>query len=184
MGTPQRMNPDDDMANRAGFGQPSSIGMKSTAPQSKKPRTVIVLMVAFKYDLEHCPRESLAIGKSLWGYPLKAAMHSKRQIAYVVQTDLTAAQIMDRARSALSAGCVEQAWAFTPGADIASNLPLDALVDKVAEAWISVRRFNSRLKRRIPPETFVTVTPMENAKGEIMTRILDEHPLQHRAGRV
>jgi len=167
-----------DMADRSAFGQ-TEPRAHAPAPRATRARTVIVVMVAFKWDLERCAREAMAIKRGLYGYPLHAAMHSKRQIAYIVEIDLTAAEVIERLREPLQAGCVERAWAFTPGADVAANEPLDAFTEKVAEAWRNVRRFNaSRAYRRLPSSLFERTTPMDGDRGEVTTLILDEHPLR------
>jgi hypothetical protein len=171
-----RMDPMADMM----VGTTRSRRQISTAPRVKHARTVIVVMVAFKWDLELCSREAKAVARGLFGYPLGAAMHSKRQIAYVVQIDLSAEQVISRLREQLAAGCIENAWAFTPGADVAGILPLDALSEKVAKAWREVRQFNKLFSREIKAALQQRVVPMANGRGETVTTILDDHPLRAR----
>lgn len=177
-----RMNPEADMAGREGIGAESRRSLPRTTPG--RPRTVLLLVVAVRWDLEYCAREVQAIARTLHGFPFRPAMHSKRQVAFVCQTDLSAVQLMARAAPSLSAGCVERAWAFTPGADIASNEQLDRLTDLVEEAWREVRRYNARIpKRKLPTETLHRVDRHEDGRGETITRILDDHPLERRVAR-
>lgn len=169
-----RMDPDADM------GLTSAPRAKAEwAVPPKAPRTVLVVMVCFNYDFTHCGHEAQAVSRALRGYPIRAAMHSKRQIAYVVETHMTAPELMTFLKAPLSAGCIERAWVFTPGADVAANTPMDSFTEKVGQAWQSVRRYNARLRLRyLPASVFERSLPMaENAKGRIITRILDDHPL-------
>lgn len=124
-------------------------------PQKKdvRPkRTVIVVMVAMKVDLENCRREAFAVAKALHGLPFKPAMHSKRQLAYVVQTALTSTQLMDRVRVAAEngEGLVENVWCFTPGVDVVGMLPFDTLTDHIRAAWAEVRKWNNPQNMRPP----------------------------------
>lgn len=116
----------------------------------RKPRTVLVLMVAVRWDIENCAREIQAITKRLKAWPLHAAMHSKRQIAYVVETDLTAKGLMDSLGFTAEVGCIENIWAFTPGRDIASLLTFDPLTERVQGAWANVRKWNDPQNVRPP----------------------------------
>lgn len=168
-----RMDPDADM----GFAVPKAKAEWAIPP--KAPRTVIVIMVAFNYDYSLCHHEAQAISRAMRGYPIRAAMHSKRQIAYILETHMSAGDIVKYLHAPLSAGCIERAWAFTPGADVAANQPLDSFTDKVAAAWTSVRRYNARLRLRyLPASIYERSVPMDdNPKGTVITRILDDHPL-------
>lgn len=169
-----RMDPAADME----LGRRPVPDWRLPSDLTRTPRTVLVLMVAFNWDLERCAGEAKAIARTLRGYPFKAAMHSKRQIAYIVQTHMDARQLLRHAGDTLNAGCVERAWAFTPGADVAANAPLDAFTEKVAEAWASVRNYNARLRvRRLPAHIFEREERLEGERGRVITRILDDHPL-------
>jgi|GEM_PF-6435729 len=119
--------------------------MKPQKKDQRPKRTVIVVMVAMKVDLENCKREAFAIAKALHGLPFKPAMHSKRQLAYVVQTSLTAKALMDRVRGPAEngEGLVENVWTFTPGVDVTGLLPFDSLTDHIRNAWMEVRKYNN-----------------------------------------
>jgi hypothetical protein len=173
----ERMDPEADMA--LGAAKP---GLRQKVVQPSAPRTVIVVMVCFKYGREHCGGDALAILRGMRGWPVNAAMHADRQIAYVVETHLTAQQMLNYLKEPLSAGSIDRAHAFTPGADVACSLPLDPLEEKVRRAWASVRRYNNKHRfRRLPSHIFDRVEPMAyGAKGTISTRILDDHPLATR----
>jgi hypothetical protein len=179
-----RMNPDADMGDRGGFGEPSHAhagagALARSVPRVVRARSVLVVMVAFKWDLELAGREAKAVARGLYGYPFTAAMHSKRQIAYIVQTDLTAQQLLARLSEPLAAGAVECGWVFTPGADAACSLPLEPMAEKITDAWREVRRFNARLpSRRNPQRLFDRVVEIDG--GTVTTKILDQHPLEAR----
>jgi hypothetical protein len=174
------MDPTADMASRVAVG--AAVGASHThalASRATRARTVLVVMAVFTYDVTHCPREAKSIARALYGYPFKAAIYAARMIGYIVQTDLTADEMMERVREPLAAGCIDRGWVFTPGADVASNLPLDPFVEKVADAWREVRRFNaSPPSRRLPETIFAIARPIEGERGEVSTRILDHHPLR------
>lgn len=172
MGT--RMDPEADMLP-AGL-KPN---WKASAEMPNSPRTVLVLMVAFNWDITNCEREAKAIARGLYGFPFRATLHAKRQIGYVVETHLNARQLVQRLDDALEQGCIQNAWAFTPGADVASVAQMDPLTDHIANAWASVRRYNQRLHlKRLPPHLFERTEPIPGEpKGTVITRILDRHPL-------
>lgn len=126
--------------------------MKPQKKDQRPRRTVIVVMVAMKVDLENCRREAYAVGKSLHGWPFKASMHSRRQLAFVVQTSLTAPKLMEGVRTAAEngEGLVENAWCFTPGRDVVGMLPFDTLTDHVRAAWAEVGKWNNPQNVRPP----------------------------------
>lgn len=126
--------------------------MKPQKKDQRPKRTVIVVMVAMKVDLENCRREAFAVGKSLHGWPFKASMHSRRQLAFVVQTSLTSTKLMEGVRAAAEngEGLVENVWCFTPGVDVVGMLPFDTLTDHVRAAWTEVRKWNNPQNMRPP----------------------------------
>ena len=122
----------------------------------RKPRTVLLVMVCVKYNYEDCAKEVLNLSRRLQGLPFRPAMHSKRQIAYVVQTDLVSHELMDRLGDTVHAGCIERVWIFTPGQDVVSDLSPDPLADYIKAAWVNVREWNQakNMRRPKPREIF------------------------------
>jgi len=164
------MDPEREMARE--------VAVPRVHARAARARTVIVVMVALKWDVEHCHREVKAISQALRGLPWRPALHGRRQIGFVIQSDVPAADVLGVVlKEALSAGCVERAWAFTPGADIACVEPMDALTDRVAEAWRAVRRHNAKFSRLSKGWIFERREPMPDGRGETITTILDNHPL-------
>jgi len=178
-----RMDPDADMEltalKRLDSSRPN---FRAKVNQPKQPRTVILIMVTFKYDYKAAPREVLAISRGLHGWPVHGVLHAERQVGYVVETHLNAQQMLDYLKGPLVAGCIERAHAFTPGADAAATMVLDPLAEKIAKAWASVRRYNAGLHlRRLPPTIFERSLPLaDDPKGTVITRILDNHPLDRK----
>jgi hypothetical protein len=106
----------------------------------RKHQTVLLVMVAFKWDLERCGSEIEKMKRSLGSHPVRAAMHAKRLIAFVVQTSLNSRDLMNRMGSSLRQGCVERAWVYTAGSDIVATDEVDPLTERVAAAWAEVRK--------------------------------------------
>ncbi len=175
-----RLDPDADMQTRGGYG--GSVAIASPAPDAshgpRRPRTVIVLLVVFTYGMDKAVQDVQAINRALGKIKRRPVMHGDRQVAWVMETHFTAAQIMDLTRATLSRDCVASAWAFTP-ADVASVMPIDPFSDRVLEAWSSVRDWN-RTTPRLSPEAFTSTRGMPDGRGEVITRILDDHPLVDR----
>jgi len=117
---------------------------------TRKTRTVLVLMVAVKWDIDKCAKEIMAITKKIQAWPYHPTMHSKRQVAYVIETDLNARGLMNSLGYTAEAGCIENIWAFTPGKDIASILPMDPFTERVQGAWANVRKWNDPQNVRPP----------------------------------
>lgn len=108
----------------------------------KKRRSVFMIVIALNWDADLAFRQLQAITKKLHGLPFRPSMHSKRQIAYIVQFSGTAKQLMDRLGDTIEAGCVENAWVFTPGTNIVCKHPIDPLTDHVKDAWADVGKWN------------------------------------------
>ena len=133
----------------------------------RKPRTVLVLMVAVRWDIDKCGREIMALSKRLQRWPFHPTMHSKRQVAYVIETDLTAKGLVDSLGHTSEAGCIENIWAFTPGKDIASIMPLDPLTERIQGAWANVRKWNDPKNMRPPkaPQIFINRGIKDGERG-------------------
>jgi hypothetical protein len=170
-----RMDVEADMTSRAGVGQ-RDIAPPSKVTGKRAARTVIVVHVVFRYSIEQARQDILRINKAFGKIKRLPVLHGDRQCGWVCETQFTADQIMDLLRDCLSAGCVENAWAWTPGADIASILPLDPLTDRVREAWRNVRDWNRAMPRRAADGFLATARPIPG--GTAITRVLDDHPLE------
>ncbi len=105
-------------------------------------QSVLLLLLACKRDLEWLGREVRAIGREI-RRPMKPTLHSHRQVAFVIQTNETSTQLMERLRPVLDVDGIENYWCFTPGSDIASkNGVLDSLAGYVKKAFANVRQWN------------------------------------------
>ena len=169
-----RMNPEEDMRREA----PSS----SKVFQPIAPRTVVAVMVTFKYPRDLCAHDAAGILREFRGWPVQATMHGDRQIAYIVQTHLTPPQLRAYLAEPLSVGSVQAAHLFTPGADVVSTNAIDQFEEVVTKAWAGVRQYNERHRFRRPPQEFLERTePMsDGTRGTITRRVLDDHPLAQR----
>ncbi len=147
----------------------------------RRPRTVLVLMTVLRYSMDNAARDLMTVNKAMGSIKRRPVMHGDRTIGWVLETSLTADQVMQLTREALSRDCFANAWCFTPGADIASIMPLDPLTDRVAEAWSSVRDWNARLPIKQREELLAIARPIQDGRGVSATRILDDHPLARRA---
>ncbi|KKB12381.1 hypothetical protein VE25_07465 [Devosia geojensis] len=157
---------------------PTLLAKLQRRSDSRQKRTVHIIMVLFKFDTEHCQKEIGAIRHRLNGLRYKAAMQTRYAHAFVVQTHLTADELMDQVRPVVSTDCVpsiERAWCFTPGADIAASEVLDPLTDYVREAWEEVRRWNDPARHRKPSPTQIferkAIKP-EDRHSTIRSRLL------------
>jgi hypothetical protein len=165
------------MKARGGFGQPSpERAAAAVTAMPRRARTVIVVHAVFKYSLDKAKQDILRINKAFGKVKRHPVLHGDRQCGWVCETHYTADQLMGLLREAFSADCVANAWAFTPGADVASVLPLDPFTDRVREAWSNVRDWNRGIPRKAPETFFATSRPIPG--GTVATRILDDHPLQ------
>lgn len=117
-------------------------------PMKDRLFEVRVVIVCFKWEIERCGHEIMRIAKLL--APSKPSMHSKRQVAFVSITRETSPELMDRLRSALDVGAVENSWCLTPGRDAVSLLPLDAFADHIKTAWEEVGKRNNPQNVRRP----------------------------------
>lgn len=104
---------------------------------------VLMFRVLFKYELEHCQRDVMAIGKAIKRH-LRPAMHSKRGIAFVIVTDETSTELMDRVGPTLAGiGAIENYWCHTAATDIAAmNGDMDPLVTFTRDAYAEARKRN------------------------------------------
>lgn len=107
--------------------------------------TVLLLRVAFRYELEKTandiPRIHRAINRS-WCYP---AMHSKRAVAFVILAEESEKQLVDRIRPALDRiTAVENYWCHILSSNIAAkDGSADPLTIYVREAWQELRKRNN-----------------------------------------
>jgi hypothetical protein len=171
------LNIEDDMNTRGGFGEQQIVAPVPEKPTGPRhPRTVLVVNALFKYGMDKCRQDVIRINKAFGKVKRRPVLHGDRHCGWVLETHFTAEQIMGLLREALMADCIENAWVWTPGADVTSVMPLDPFTDRVREAWQSVREWNRTVPKR-PPETFFA-TSRRIEGGTVATRILDEHPLR------
>jgi hypothetical protein len=104
---------------------------------------VMLLRVALQYEIEKAasavPR--IISATKCW---CKPAMHSKRMVAFVILTEETSEQLMDRLRPSLdSLTAIENYWCHTILPDVvARERNVDALTTYVREAWEELRKRN------------------------------------------
>jgi hypothetical protein len=129
-------------------------------------------LIACSRDLEWLGREIKSIGIAIrrkW-YP---TLHSHRQVAFVIETDETSAQLVERLRPVLDTDGIENYWCFTPGADIISkNGFLDSFAGHVRTAFTNIRQRNQREYMRKPQWRKPAVErPMENLEGRASIKV-------------
>ncbi|AMN43233.1 hypothetical protein [Rhodoplanes sp. Z2-YC6860] len=104
---------------------------------------VMLLRVAFQYEIEKTasaiPRIVTAVKR--WCRP---AMHSKRMVGFVILTEETSEQLMDRLRPTLeSITAIENYWCHTILNDVVGReRNMDPLTFYVGEAWQELRKRN------------------------------------------
>lgn len=158
------------------LGRVRSEVLKPRPTGLRRPRTVLVLMAVLKYPMAQASRDLMDVNRAMGSIKRRPVMHDDRTIGWVLETSLTADQVMGLTREVLSRDCFANAWCFTPGADVASLLPLDPFTDRVREAWSNAREWNRGIPRKAPETFFATSRPIPG--GTVATRILDDHPLQ------
>lgn len=105
--------------------------------------SVRLLVVATKFDIEDHARDIFTIARAIKRY-CKPVMHCKRSIAFVIETEETSAELMNRLMPVLKNDRLLNAWCMIPGPDIVGlDGSMDALTFRVSEAWIRVRQRNS-----------------------------------------
>jgi hypothetical protein len=104
--------------------------------------SVRLLLVATKFDIEEHAHEITKVGRAIQR-PFKPAMHSRRSIAFVIETEETSEQLVKRMRPVLNNDRFLNFWAFTPGSDIAGRDGVnDPLATYVIGAHARVRQRN------------------------------------------
>jgi hypothetical protein len=111
----------------------------------------ITVMVALKFDLEHAQSDVHKIGAAIGGVRFPA-MHSRRGVAYVVVTEESEDQLLDRLRPTLKAlASVDNCWAFIIDRNVAAlHGSIDPLVSRVNEAWDRAWQRNQSKNMRHP----------------------------------
>lgn len=105
-------------------------------------KQVLVLQIMFKRDLEYCADELRVIHRAI-AQTYKRAMHTSRNIGFVVTTSESSQELMSRLRSVLDEGPIEAMWCYSAPSDLVSNRGgLDSLETyiKLANAEIGKRR--------------------------------------------
>lgn len=111
---------------------------------------VLILQIMFKRDLEYCENELRIIQRAI-AQTYKRAMHTSRNIGFVVTTSESSKDLMDRLQSVLDEGPIEAMWCYSAPADLVSSRGgLDSLETyiKFANAEIG-KRHNPEYVREI-----------------------------------
>lgn len=182
-----RMDPEADMANRSTvFGAVEPPPDDPPPSQPDGPRTVLVLLVVFKFGMDKAQQDAIRIYRAVGGMPRSPVLHGDRQMGIVLQTSYSAAELRAHLEPVLDAGSIFNAWVFTPGADVECMLPLDPFKDAVEAAWRNVRRYNEKrtIHRRLPRKFFELDREVEEygRKGVATVAILDDHPFDRKRG--
>jgi len=127
--------------------------------------TVLLLRIAFKYELERTANDIHRIHRAInrnWCFP---AMHSKRAVAFVILSEESEKELVDRIRPHLEKiSGIENFWCHILPCEIAAkDGATDPLVSYVREAWEELRKRNKpdyvRQPERAEP---IIVGRMEN----------------------
>ncbi len=114
---------------------------------------VYILRVCFTQDLEYTKRYIARIISAL-RRPAKTAMHTKREIGFVIITNETDAQLVDRLRPTLEEiEFIENWWCHrAPPVIVAKYGSMDTLSTFVGQAWEEIRkRRHSKYVRHSEP---------------------------------
>jgi hypothetical protein len=106
--------------------------------------TVLLLRVAFKYEIERTANDISRIHRAInrsWCYP---AMHSKRAVAFVILSEESERELVDRVRPTLDRITgIENYWCHIMASDVAAmNGDNDTLTCYVREAWQELGKRN------------------------------------------
>lgn len=100
-------------------------------------------------------------------------MHAKRSVGFVIETDETAEQLVERLRPVLDHERFHNFWCFTPGSDITGrDGTVDPLTVRVREAYDRVRQRNQAKKVR-KPQRFQPVIkrPVDNLESRAPIKV-------------
>jgi len=131
--------------------------------------TALLLRVFFQFDLDApgIGHDGMKVGKAIQRW-LKPAMHTKRGLAFVVVTNETAGQLVERVRPALdSISSIENYWCHTAPRDVVGKHgSIDPLTKFVHDAWDEVGKRNEpkhvRKAKRFQPFSERTVKEGES----------------------
>lgn len=94
---------------------------------------VLLLQVMLKRDAEWCAKEVADLFRAIRRHA-RRAMHCSRNIAFVIQTDETPEQLVNRLALYLDVSAFEAYWCMTPGNDVvSSNGSLDPLASHIRD---------------------------------------------------
>lgn len=101
--------------------------------------TARLLHVEFKVDLEYAQRELKQVQGAIkrWALP---CMHGKRSVAFVVITNETDAELVQRLRPALDDVTANYRVHEAPKVVVARHGSIDTLVTRVGQAWDEIRK--------------------------------------------
>ena len=101
----------------------------------RNSRNVVLLQIFLKRDAEYCIKELADIRRNV-RRPLDPAMHDKRHLALVIQTQETPAELMQRLRNVLDVDAINNYWALIPNRNVVSKYGgLDSLATRVKMAY-------------------------------------------------
>lgn len=138
------------MTVRASLRKSANFVFRDTQPKlGQKRRTVLLIVTAWKVDLELVQREIERISTVLSELvPVKRAMHANRMITFVMVTEQSipkvAAHLSDETAGM---SLLENHWVMPASDEIVAREALDALQHHVHEAWVSVRDHNNPPRR-------------------------------------
>lgn len=127
------------------------------------------------YDVTLAARDVNAISKAIVraiNGSVKAAMHSKRLIAFVCPTSLSATDLQTSIHEDLMRGSVEAAWLMTAPSDVVSRYPIDPLTDRIADAWKLVREQQAKAARRRPTKEELRSRLGDDPQAAVRARLI------------
>ena len=113
-------------------------------------KNVLVLQVIFKRDLEYCKDELMAISRAV-ANKFKRAMHASRNLAFVITTNESEQELMNRLAFVLDQGCIEDCWCYqAPRVVVSTRKGLDSLESyiKFAHSEIGKPRETYHVEKR------------------------------------
>ena len=111
---------------------------------------VLVLQVIFKRDLDYCKDELIAISRAV-ANKFKRAMHTSRNMAYVITTPESEQELMNRLAFVLDKGCIEDCWCYqAPRVVVSTRKGFDSLETyiKAAHSEIGKPRETHHIEQR------------------------------------
>jgi len=104
-----------------------------------KSENVVLLQIFLKFDAEYCVQALTKIKRAI-NKPMFPAMHDKRHMAFVIRTNESPQQLVDRLRHSLDDDSITNCWAVIVNRNVACrDGGLDSLKTRVGMAYEQIR---------------------------------------------